>query len=206
MAKKKLPQAGIYRIHCGPYFYIGSTSDFEKRRQHHRWVLANGRHCNRKIQAAFNEHGSMSFERLRLTDLVEDLRAEEMEILNLYAADPFLCNINSNTFGPDEAMKERARDRMADRETSAPTRAKMADAKRGARNAKARAVIVTDPDGVEIEFPCVSDVAKFFGVSQQLMDQWIRGVVAWPGKGYRVRKENAWIAAYSAKVVEKAMT
>jgi hypothetical protein len=77
----------------------------------------------------------------------------------------------------------------------------MAAAKRGARNPNARAVQVTEPDGTQLEFATATDAAEFFGVSQQLMDQWLKGNTAWPGTGRRVRRCNAWIASYSARFV-----
>ena len=200
MAKAK--QAGAYRVTSGDYFYLGSTQDFENRRNHHRWALAAGRHCSVKLQAAYDAGGGMKFERLRICD--EGLltpQEMEQELLDFYAGNTRLCNANSSAFGPDEAMKSRARERVADPARFAITRERMAAAKRGARNAKARAVRITLPGGETQDFPCVSDAATFFGVSQQLMDLWIRGVVPWPGTGTRTRAENAWIAAYSFQVL-----
>lgn len=192
------PQAGAYRIHCGPAFYIGSTRDFEKRRNHHLWALKNGKHGNPALQEAFKLHGVMKFERVRICD--EGLYSPqemEQELLDFYAGNPHLCNVSLSAYGPDEDMKERARARMADPTLSAPTREKMAAAKRGERNPNARTLRVMDPQGEIMEFVSVTEAAVFFEVSQQLMDQWVRGIVAWPGSGYRVRKCNAWIAAYS---------
>jgi hypothetical protein len=81
------------------------------------------------------------------------------------------------------------------------TRQKMAAAKTGARNPKSRPVIVTKPDGSTETFPSTTAAAKFFGTSQQMLEQWIKGLVPWPGTGQFVRHKYAWIADYSAKMV-----
>jgi len=144
----------------------------------------------------------MKFERVRICE--EGLYSPqelEQELLDFYAGNPHLCNVSTSAFGPDEDMRGRLKARMADRERSAPTREKMAAAKRGERNPNARPVQVTDPQGAVMEFVSVTEAAEFFGVSQQLMDQWLKGLVAWPGEGYRVRKRNAWIADYSARLL-----
>jgi hypothetical protein len=76
---------------------------------------------------------------------------------------------------------------------SEETRLKQSIAKTGARNSKSRPIVATGPEGTK-SFESVSGAASFFGVSQQTMDMWVRGVVAWPGSSPKTRKRNRWIA------------
>jgi len=95
-------------------------------------------------------------------------------------------------------MAEIHRKRLA-KGVSAETRAKMALAKTGARNAKARSVTITKPDGTTESFPSVTAAAKFFKASPQATHQWLTGKTPWPRPNKFVSGPYAWIEAYSAK-------
>lgn len=54
---------GVYLIRCSlsDKVYVGSSIHIEHRLAVHRRALASGKHVNRKLQAAWNKHGSESF-------------------------------------------------------------------------------------------------------------------------------------------------
>ena len=59
-----MPQAisGIYLITClpvnqRPYYYVGQTSDFYRRRREHKHELKKGKHCNTFLQRVVDAHG-----------------------------------------------------------------------------------------------------------------------------------------------------
>lgn len=213
--------AATYLLRVGSSFYIGSSRDMRKRRYLHSADLRNGRHPNPKIQAAYNTIGKMEVVPLDFIPPMEGetkedhstrLRVAEQRLLDQWADDPHLCNASPNALGPDsgdsskprwrdEAYREKMSNALKGRTTSAETRKKMSAAKVGARNAKSRKVLVTKPDGSTETFETVTGAAAFFKVTQQLLDLWLKGAVAWPGIGGRCRTQNRWIADYKAEIV-----
>lgn len=213
--------ACVYKVSCGEHFYIGSTSNLDRRRRDHEWRLKRGIHPVPELQKAFDDGGKFSIMDIPGTrvdpnseNLRDILRSIEQEKLDHQFSVKGCCNRSPNARGPNngEMMKDKWKDpEFREKMTSflksrkgvavtEETRSKMATAKRGARNANSREVIVTHPDGSITRFPCVSDAAKFFRVSQQLMDMWIKGTVSWPGTGKITREQNKWISDYSAKL------
>lgn len=199
-----MKRSGAYKLYVGSFFYIGSSTDVDYRRACHISMLRKGEHPNHKLQAAWN-HGSENVRSSVLRPLkrgadesVESfrdrLRAAEQELLDHYSCDPGITNLSMTACGPDTRvdMKARWRDpeyrnRML-RERGAPgeeTRTKMAEAKRGMLNPKSRPVRVTWPDGREEVFPTGTAAAAEIGVSQQVVDLWLRGKLALPGRGSR---------------------
>ena len=216
--------SATYMVRVGPFFYIGSTANLRQRRHAHRWMLKAGIHSNINLQAAYDKHqtcdvmpleffhhpiGRAEGEHRRI------LRTAEQKLLDEHASSPHLCNISMNAFGPDsrpdiiERFKDpqyRARMREIAPRRPPPTaeaRSNMAAAKRGARNHKAREVMVTNPDGTKQRFPCVAEAAQFFQTSPQCMEQWLKGQTAWPGTGKRTLKKNQWIAPYRARFTDQ---
>jgi len=51
--------------------YIGSAVDYMKRWRDHRYSLNHAKHCNLKLQNAWNKHGEQAFE-FAVVELVED--------------------------------------------------------------------------------------------------------------------------------------
>lgn len=212
--------AGVYILRCGESYYIGSSSDFRKRKWTHLTDLKRGVHGNAKIQAAYNLCGTAEF--MGLEYLIQyrtenadgfrqRLRTLEQKYLNDHADSEWLCNKSLSAWGPD--CREDTRKRWTDpayrekmsalargRRPSAATRRKMSAAKKGGKNSRAVAVLVTTPKGKEVRYGSVVEAAKFFKVSQQLMDQWLKGRTAWPGTGRMTRKQNQWIIGYTAKI------
>jgi hypothetical protein len=197
------PLSGIYRIVVGPFIYIGSATNFPSRRYHHLWLLKKGRHYNPMLQKAFNEEQDFAFqlhEKIITADTTVLRKAEQGYITELRKSNPnFLCNIhNPFPWDPsDEEIREMVGEVRKTITRSERTRQRIAASKQGAKHPRARAVIVTAPNGEETEYPTVTAAAAFFKVSQQAMDQWMRGVVAFPGKDPRVGKE--WIWNYKAE-------
>lgn len=190
-----------------------------RRKADHAWRLRANRHPCKRLQDQFNKNGGCEFlpifffrrfERETDEQFRERLRAVEQSFLDMQFSDPHNENQSPNAKGPDqnhfkrlwddpewrawriEEMKKRAVN------VSESTRAKMSEAKKGGRNPKARAVLVKGPDGFQRRFDSTTAAAGFFKVSQQCFEQWIKGIVPWPGSGESVRKKNAWIADYSA--------
>lgn len=214
--------AGTYMLRVGSFFYLGSSGNFTRRRHAHRSDLKRGVHPNQAIQSAYSPGATIEFITLEyipraegeeLGDYSTRLRNAEQMLLDRYAKDPHLCNKSTNAFGPDNSdfMKSRwadpeyrnhmlAKMRECRGPVTEKSRRLMSEAKKGRRNVRSRQVIVTDPDGIEMEFDSVTAVAKFFNVTQQLMDSWMSGKVKWPApnKGWL---RNRWIAAYQARYV-----
>jgi hypothetical protein len=125
----------------------------------------------------------------------------------------FIANVSQNAFGPharpdmvarwqDPEFRESMSKMMQSRVISDETKRKMSLAKQGANNAKARKVIVTNPDRSETTFSTTTEAAQFFRISQQLLHLMLKGKTAWPGKGKFIRnKENAWMREYEARLV-----
>ena len=215
-----MPTAGTYRLSCGEFFYIGSSSNLVHRKRDHQWRLRAGIHKTKCLQDAFNVFGCGTFTPLQFfkiqkneadQDFRNRLRNAEQELLDQFKTDPFLLNKSSSAFGPDNGevirkmwqdpeYRKIAAQRLSKAATnpSAETREKMASAKRGAKNRQSRPVIVKHPDGSTTRYESTVAAATFFGTSQQLFDTWIKGTAPWPGTGKHVRTQYAWIAPYSA--------
>lgn len=214
--------SGTYQLSAKGFFYLGSSTDFRRRRADHQWRLRRGVHPCKRIQKAFDDGVPVAFTpiefiRVKSGESAESFRARlhdaEQKMLDQQFGSPNIENKSRNAAGPDngELLKSRWLDpqyrrimaehmtKIAQLPKSPETREKMAAAKRGARNVKSRAVIVTKPDQSTQRFESASDAAKFFNVSQQLFDQWMKGISAWPGTGRITRKQNLWVAAFSAK-------
>lgn len=204
-------QAGTYRVDVGPAYYLGSTTRFGDRASYHRADLAAGRHPNKKLQAAWDEHQGFSFTVLTIIptkdhdvgrDHIERLKFHEQLLLDAHFSDPKCCNASeSSRYNTtiSEVMKKKWLDpeyrtaalrkiraaRLA-KPVSPETRAKQGAAKRGLRNYHSRPCVLTLPGGrEEAAFPCVSDAARFAGVTQQAMHSWFEGLLPWPGSGAR---------------------
>lgn len=56
--------AGVYWIHCraNDSYYVGESTDLERRLRQHRFDLATGRHKNRKLQGSWAKYGDEQFE------------------------------------------------------------------------------------------------------------------------------------------------
>ena len=129
---------GIYQITCLPTGkrYIGSTVDFGQRWRHHRNDLKAGRHCNPKLQAAWNKYGAdnFTFEALELIIWSAPSKLKAAEERWLAEAKPEF-NINPRADAPMRFATEAQRAHMRAVKTGTrhtpETRAKMSLAQSG---------------------------------------------------------------------------
>lgn len=211
---------GTYIVKSGNTAYIGSSSNLVQRRSAHKRDLQRGIHQNKNLQKAFDECGDFSFIPYQFithvycpNKLRAILRTAEQALLNeaTQANLWVIANVSKNTFVPharpdlatnlqDPEFREETLTRLHNRVVTDETKRKMSLAKKGANNAKARKVIVTNPDGSETAFDTTTDAATFFRISQQLMHLLLVGKSRWPGKGKFIRnKDNEWMREYSAR-------
>ena len=75
----------IYQIKIGNNYYIGSTNDYNKRKQDHIYYLKNKKHVNRYVQNAYNKHKKADFSiRHKLKNIrLEELLDLEQRYINL---------------------------------------------------------------------------------------------------------------------------
>jgi hypothetical protein len=213
---------GTYIVKCGNTAYIGSSSNFQQRKSAHKRDLERGIHPNSNLQQAFDGSQDFSFiphQYITPVDCPNELRTilrnaeqallDEATKSNLW----LIANVSQNAFGPharpdlaakwqDPEFRKQTLDRLHSRVVTDETKRKMSLAKQGANNAKARKVIVTNPDGSETTFSTTTEAAQFFRISQQLLHLMLKGKTAWPGKGKFIRnKENEWMREYEARLV-----
>jgi hypothetical protein len=213
---------GTYIVKCGNTAYIGSSSNFQQRKSAHKRDLERGIHPNQNLQQAFDGSQDFSFiphQYIAPVDCPNELRTilrhAEQALLDEAAKSNLwvIANVSQNAFGPharpdmvarwqDPEFRESMSKMMQSRVISDETKRKMSLAKQGANNAKARKVIVTNPDRSETTFSTTTEAAQFFRISQQLLYLMLKGKTAWPGKGKFIRnKENEWMREYEARLV-----
>jgi hypothetical protein len=213
---------GTYIVKCGNTAYIGSSSNFQQRKSAHKRDLERGIHPNSNLQQAFDGSQDFSFiphQYITPVDCPNELRTilrnAEQALLDEAAKSNLwlIANVSQNAFGPharpdlaakwqDPEFRKQTLDRLHNRVVTDETKRKMSLAKQGANNAKARKVIVTNPDGSKTTFSTTTEAAQFFRISQQLLHLMLKGKTAWPGKGKFIRnKENEWMREYEARLV-----
>lgn len=198
--------AGIYRVDVGPKFYIGSTTRLGSRHSSHRADLAAGKHPNKALQAAWDEHRGFRFTVLTLIpekscdrgrDHAERLKFHEQRLLDELFSNPDCCNASESSrynTTVSAAMKQKWLDpefrvttlrKMKEarkaRPVSQETRRKMSEAKRGLRSPTARPCVLFFVDGTTRFFESVSEAARSVGASQQTMHGWFSRRVGRPG-------------------------
>jgi len=57
-----MKQSGIYKIVINGKAYVGLSKTIKRRFQYHTRALKGNKHCNKHLQAAYNIHGTFSFE------------------------------------------------------------------------------------------------------------------------------------------------
>ena len=207
--------AGTYRIEIGPVFYLGSTTALGPRLSQHRTDLEKGKHPNETLQAAYDKHRTFAAYLLKEIPRKRDdsdsdhrkrLQFNEQLELDTHFFKRGCANTSQNSgFNStlSDTMKARWQDpeyrtrrlmalragRCADpdRTVSPETREKMAAAKRGSNNAKARPCTLCF-EGKVYKFAAGTEAAAHFGTTQQAMDQWLKGSSPWPGTGSRKPK------------------
>jgi hypothetical protein len=212
---------GTYMLKVGDLFYVGSSLNLKKRKQDHFWNLKNGTHHVKRLQNHYNKIQLASFvviheinvsiEKCDKCMIRQAIQKLEQSLIDMYYGDHNFCNTSKNAKGPDseiakkrwknESYRKKVTDKLKSRIFTKESRQKMSESKKGIRNPKSRKVIVENPDGTQTTYNTVTDAAKFFGVSQQLMDQWLKGIVSWPSETSKVRTKNKWIINYKAKLI-----
>lgn len=206
--------SGTYKLVVGDLFYVGSTLELGGEESNHRAKLAAGEHPNPLLQAEYNagghvrlylmlevprkhddsDHGHMRRLRFREQLLLDDLFGTEG------------CANRSPDAGFHHDHSGRMKQRWADpefretmlaklRETqsrpvSPETRAKLSEAKKGKRNARSKPCMLLWK-GETLFFESAGRAAHHMGVSQQVMDLWLRRKLDWPGEGPRKPRSEA---------------
>lgn len=205
----------VYRLNVGPFFYIGSSTKIGTRRSYHLTALRDGIHTNAKLQDAWNRHQQADFTIIITAITRQEAREiEDVEIKKAFGS-AHCCNLSNSAYCNSLAsaqLKERWKDpewrsRMVEclrkarvgLVVSEETRAKMAEAKTGVSNPRARACTINFK-GEVFKFPTGVAAARHFGATQQAMDLWLKGHVSWPGSGrhqQRVKPQNAHLVGMS---------
>ena len=110
--------SGIYHIWIDrrSYFYLGSTNNFDVRKENHLWKLENNKHDNTHLQNAYNKHKKFHFE------IVYKLPVHYLETKEQYLLDITECwrpeigyNISIHVHAPmrDRKHTEKSREQMS---------------------------------------------------------------------------------------------
>lgn len=109
---------GVYIITCetNGRYYIGSSTDVDKRIARHLWSLRKGTHHNVYMQRVFDKYGEDSFQFQILKEkTLDDCRALEDALLD-YHVDQSLCmNIGRTACGGDNLTNNPNRQRILKR-------------------------------------------------------------------------------------------
>lgn len=93
--------SGIYIIQnkVNGNIYIGSTSNFSKRKNRHFRYLRTGKHENKHLQHAFNKYGENAFDFI-IIKRTKELLQEEQKLLNEHFGKPTCYNICGTAGSP----------------------------------------------------------------------------------------------------------
>jgi hypothetical protein len=206
------PLPGVFRMDIGTHFFFGCGTEFAAWREQQLLMLDSETHPNPMLTSAWNDvggsacdHGVVSFALVHSVtpkgwDESDDGMPRAKFILHntilKFRRKKTCCNRCPAPSDASTRMKEKWQDptfRAAQSEirskrcgdkVSAETRSKLSASKSGGSNPSARKCVLHF-QGVEHHFPCGSDAARHFGVTQQVMDIWLKGICPWPGTGLR---------------------
>lgn len=193
---------GVYRLDVGESFLIGSGAGLGAIWSGHVAALRAGSHLNTKLQAAWVPGAKVSFTVLVEVyvknwggdDGVPRAKMLEGEVLAGLLGTPGCCNMPFVFVAP----VRKAAPRLGYLH-SPEIRARLSAAKTGAGNPRSKGCRF-ELNGETFSFETVTAAAKHFRVSQQLVDQWLRGVSAWPGTGAR-RTRVSWLVGLTGQYV-----
>lgn len=97
---------GVYRIQIGPYFYIGSSNNCEKRKKEHKRHLESGDHYNPKMLAVYRKYGDFNFKVIEQTDTELQCRQREKSYIDLHFNDKHCLNISTEALCPPKTVKK----------------------------------------------------------------------------------------------------
>ena len=104
---------GIYVIKSVKHFYIGLSSELEKREKTHFYKLKNGTHSNPKLQNVYNKGYNLEFDIIQECN-VEDLNRLEILWMGLYQVlHPELKMLNLKSGGNRPTYSYEAKERMS---------------------------------------------------------------------------------------------
>ena len=99
-------KSGVYQIRnlINNKVYVGSAVDINRRKREHYTQLSKGKHCNQKLQNAYNKYGVENFS-FEIVESVKDL--QQLISQEQYYIDKFnavnegynICPIAGNTLG-----------------------------------------------------------------------------------------------------------
>ena len=134
-----LNKAGIYLIRCltNQKVYVGSSTNFRKRKIEHFSTLRTGKHCNPILQSSFNKYGEKCFEFL-VIEILENkniLTDRELHWINVYKSfdSKFGFNIKNPVSGTglSEEGKRKISESKKGISRTEETRTKMREAHKG---------------------------------------------------------------------------
>jgi group I intron endonuclease len=98
-------KSGIYKIInvINNKFYVGSATDFKRRKRLHWWRLRRGDHANKHLQASWNKHGEKAFTFVIVEECLkaDDLLAMENVWLKEHVGKPYCYNIATDATAPN---------------------------------------------------------------------------------------------------------
>jgi hypothetical protein len=171
-------KSGVYKITCGRYFYIGSTTNFDRRWGQHQAALKAKRHCNQFMQNLWNKtrgHG-FKFEVLIGCCGEEQLTAREQELIDFHWGDKSFMNLNPKA---DRVVQPKGY------RHSAEVRKRIA--RPGASNPRATPITVVFTDGTVKHYDYMTLLANELGVKQATVGRWLNGVRN-PSKKFRIKE------------------
>lgn len=163
-------RSGVYQITWpSGHYYVGSSSDLDRRKRTHANRLKGRRHVNPHMQAVFNKYGPGRFEVLELCP-PEEVREIEQEHLDreFEEGSKLFLNISTNAIGGRGKWSDQSRAKLSKTRTgmkfSDEHRANIARARREswykepedarrARVAKISKSHARNADGIRVTFP-----------------------------------------------------
>ena len=104
---------GIYIIKSVKHFYIGLSSELEKREKTHFYKLKNGTHSNPKLQNVYNKGYNLEFEIIQECN-IEDLNRLEILWIDLYQVlHPELKMLNLKSGGNRPTYSYESKERIS---------------------------------------------------------------------------------------------
>lgn len=145
MSSPKVKLGGIYRVTLSPiHFYVGRTSDLDRRKQTHLRLLRQNKHENVYMQRVYNQYLQFEWEVLLICTSVEDaVKSEQILLDSLFRAEGCVNLSQSAVYGPGmtgkqhtEATKKLIREARVFQVCSEETKQKLSRAGKGNQRAK----------------------------------------------------------------------
>ena len=176
----------------------------------HIGMLQRGVHHSSMLQAAWDARGEGEGERIRCQSVlklergrregimafIRRVRASEQDALDLLRDDPRLGNCNKVAIGPRKKWPVRRRAKRR-KKAGLDARLKYARCKTGARNPRGVVVFASIAGGRVLQFSNASVAARFAGVTQQAMDQWLKGKFLQPSESRKPSRRRLWYVHFS---------